>query len=51
MNFGERLLVASVILLLDILIFALPLTALFAVYVLMARPVWFKDWILRVYED
>ena len=51
MNFGERLLIAMIVLLVDILIFALPLTAAFAVYVLLARPIWFKDWMLRVYED
>ena len=51
MEFGERLFIAMVIVLVDMLIFALPLTAFFAVYILMARPLWFRDWIDKVYAD
>lgn len=51
MTFGERLFLALTILLVDILIFAVPLTAFFAVYMLLARPAWFKLWIDRVYGD
>lgn len=51
MTFGERLLWASAILLVDMVIFLLPLTALFAVYILLARPGWFREWVLEMYED
>lgn len=50
MTFGERLLWASAILLVDFVIFVLPLTALFAVYILLARPPWFRDWVLYLYS-
>jgi len=50
MTFGERLLWASAIVLVDLVIFVLPLTALFVAYLVMARPVWFRDWVLYLYE-
>lgn len=51
MTFGERLLWAAGIVLVDLVIFALPLTAVFAAYVLLARPPWFRDWILHAYME
>ncbi len=51
MSFGERLLWASIIVLVDLVIFVLPLTALFAAYILFARPAWFREWILYLYSD
>ena len=51
MTFGERLLWASAIVLIDTTIFVLPLAALFAAYILLARPPWFRDWILYLYSD
>lgn len=46
----DRIMLVVVILLADMLVFMLPLTAFFAAYILLARPVWFRDWILKVYE-
>lgn len=46
----DRIMMVVVILLADMLVFMLPLSAFFAAYVLLARPAWFKDWILKVYE-
>ena len=51
MSFGERLLLASMIVLIDVVIFVLPLTALFAAYILLARPAWFREWVLDLYSD
>ena len=51
MTFGERLLWASAIVLVDLVIFVLPLTALFVAYLIMARPSWFRDWVLYLYEE
>lgn len=51
MNQGERIFLATVIVLVDMLIFALPLTALFVCYVLMARPVWFRKWVEDLYGN
>ena len=47
---NERWVLAAVIVLVDVMVFALPLTALFAAYVLVARPSWFYDWVKRLYE-
>jgi len=46
----DRIMLVVVILLADMLIFMLPLSAFFAGYILLARPLWFKEWILRMYE-
>ncbi len=51
MTFGERLLWASAIVLVDLVIFVLPLTALFAAYLILARPPWFRDWVLDLYSE
>ena len=50
MSFGERLLWASAIVLVDLVIFVLPLTALFAAYILLVRPPWFQEWVLQLYS-
>ncbi len=48
---GERFLWAFTIFFLDLLIFFVPVTAFLAVYLIWARPLWFRNWISRVYED
>jgi hypothetical protein len=50
MTSNERLIIAVAIVVVDILVFALPLTAIFAAYILVSRPPWFRNWITRVYE-
>jgi len=47
----DRALLAVTILLLDLVVFFLPLTGLAAAYLLLARPPWFKEWVLRLYAD
>ena len=49
MNQNNRILWAAAIVAVDILIFALPLTALAAGYILIARPPKFKKWIDEIY--
>jgi hypothetical protein len=51
MTFNQRLLLALVILICDILIFVIPVTAVFACYILLYRPTWFQEWILQLYQD
>ena len=51
MKQNERLLWAGGIVLLDILVFAVPVAAFFAAFVLLARPAWFRDWMNKVYES
>lgn len=48
---ADRWLLAAVLILLDLLVFVLPLTGLFAAYLLIARPAWFREWIDTLYES
>ena len=50
MTSSERLIWAVAIVLVDMLVFALPIAAFFAAYILLARPPWFKDWMTKVYR-
>ena len=50
MTDAERITLAIAIVLVDLLLFALPLTGLAAAYVLIARPRWFREWVERLYE-
>jgi hypothetical protein len=47
----KRLFLALVILLVDIAVFFIPLVACFATYILLWRPIWFKDWVDQLYKD
>ena len=49
MTTQERVLLAIAVVLVDIALFALPLTGFFAAYILLARPPWFLDWIRNLY--
>lgn len=46
----ERILWAVLILAIDLVAFVIPLTAFVAVYVLLARPAWFKGFVSKLYE-
>ncbi len=48
---SDRWLLAIALVLVDLLIFALPLTGLAAAWVLIARPPRFREWVERLYED
>ncbi|MEE4271689.1 MAG: hypothetical protein V2I67_08445 [Thermoanaerobaculales bacterium] len=50
MSTQERVFLAVVLVLIDLTLFALPLTGLFAAYVLLARPPWFLTWLERLYN-
>jgi hypothetical protein len=45
MNMTQRLLLSGGILLVDLLIFFLPLTAFFLIYILMYNPAWFREFL------
>jgi hypothetical protein len=51
MTTNERVLLAVAIVLVDIVLFALPLTGFFAAYVLLFRPPWFLAWLKQLYSD
>ncbi len=49
MRTSDRVTWALLIVLVDTVAFALPLTALVLAYVVLARPPWFRDWVGRLY--
>jgi len=50
MSQANRILLVVILLLVDLLIFMLPVSALFASYVILARPPWFRDWVNELYD-
>ena len=50
MTTTERVLLAAALVLVDVLLFALPLTGFFAAYILLARPPWFLTWVEQLYS-
>lgn len=51
MQTSDRWLLAVALVLIDLFIFVLPLTGLFAAYVLIVRPAWFKSWFEEMYSS
>jgi hypothetical protein len=49
MTMTERVTLAVMIVAVDLLVFAVPLTALAAAYVIVARPPSFLEWVRRLY--
>jgi hypothetical protein len=49
MSVSDRLILAVVLVVMDTVAFALPLTALVLAYVIVARPPWFLAWVRRLY--
>jgi hypothetical protein len=49
MSATERVTLAVIIVAVDLLVFAVPLTALAAAYVMVARPPSFLEWVRRLY--
>ncbi len=47
---SDRWLIAVALVLIDLFIFVAPLTGLFAAYVLIVRPPWFKEWVEELYS-
>ena len=48
MRFGQRVVLSVGILLVDLVVFFLPLTALFLVYIILANPVWFREFLQKM---
>ncbi len=48
MNNTRRVLICLGILAVDLLIFFLPLTALFLIYIIMVNPPWFREFLDRL---
>ena len=45
MSFTQRVLLSIGILLIDLIVFFLPLTALFLVYIILTNPIWFRKFL------
>lgn len=50
MKLSDRILWASAIVLVELVVFILPLMAFLTAYILIARPSWFKQWVDSVYR-
>ncbi len=46
----DRWLLAVALIVIDVAIFVVPVTGLFAAYVLLVRPPWFRRWIDDLYR-
>jgi len=51
MTTQDRVILAIALVLIDLTLFVLPLTGLFAAYVLLVRPPWFFTWVQQLYSD
>ncbi len=49
MRASDRWLIAIALVLIDLFVFVAPLTGLFAAYILIARPAWFRKWLEELY--
>lgn len=47
----DRWLLAVALVVIDVAIFVVPLTGLFAAYVLLVRPEWFRRWVEQLYTE
>ena len=46
----DRWVLALLLVVIDLVIFAIPLTGLFAAYILVIRPLWFRSWVEDLYR-
>jgi len=51
MRMAYRILICSGILLIDLAVFFLPLTALFLTYIILANPPWFREFLQKLNHD
>lgn len=51
MSFQQRLLLAVGIFLVDAFFIVVPVAALVACYIILSRPEWFRDWVLKLYAS
>ncbi len=47
----QRFLLAAAIVLIDLLLFVVPLSGICVAYLLIARPPWFPAWVRELYRD
>ena len=51
MKTGDRIAWATAVVVLDLVLIVIPIAAVFAAYVILARPPWFRDWVRELYRD
>ena len=51
MSSTDRWVLARLLVAVDLVIFAIPLTGLFAAYLLLLRPAWFRSWVEDLYSN
>ena len=51
MRSADRWILAVALVIIDVAIFVVPLTGLFAAYILLARPPWFRRWVDDLYSQ
>lgn len=51
MNMTHRVLICIGILLIDLVVFFLPLTAFFIVYILLVNPPWFREYLQKLNQS
>ena len=51
MSQKDRWLLAAALVVIDVAIFVVPVTGLFAAYVLLVRPTWFRRWVEQLYTE
>ena len=51
MSSTDRWVLALLLVMVDLVIFAIPLTGLFAAYILILRPAWFRTWVENLYSE
>jgi hypothetical protein len=51
MSSTDRWVLALLLVVVDLVIFAIPLTGLFAAYLLLLRPAWFRAWVEDLYSN
>ena len=48
MNKKQRVMICVIILVLDLVVFFLPLSAIFLVYIIMVNPPWFREFLQQL---
>ncbi len=48
MSMPKRIMIALLVLVVDLAIFFLPLTALFLIYIIIVNPPWFRQWLSNI---
>lgn len=51
MSFTERVSLATLIVIVDLALFFVPLAAVLAAYILLARPAWFLGLVKKIYRQ